>query len=142
MSQSSDQPNISKPGSLRLFLGIIGAFVGTLVASILIDSELTITDAEKQIALITVGFMTTLCVASIASGWKRMQNSGSEPLSRLDALALGRYVQDSPGAKTVIRDRLRNCGAENLADLTYNDVMDISTDIREAKETDLIMMQS
>ncbi len=142
MSQSSDQLNISKPGSLRLFLGIIGAFVGTLVASILIGSDLTLTDAEKQIALISVGFMTTLCVACIASGWKRTQTSGSEPLSRLDALALGRYVQDSPGAKTVIRDRLRDNGAENLADLTYNDVMDISTDIREAKEADLIMMQS
>jgi len=56
--------------------------------------------------------------------------------------ALGRYVQDSPGAKTVIRDRLGDCVAENLADLTYNDVMNIPTDIREAKETDLIMMQS
>jgi len=142
MSQSSDQVEFSKPGSFRLSLGIIGALISTLVASILIGSELTITDAEKHIALITTGFITTLCVACVASGWKKMQSSGSEQLSRLDALALGRYVQDSPGAKSIIKERLSKHGSANLWDLTYSDVEDLVAEIRKAKETDLIMMKS
>ena len=82
-----------------------------------------------------------LCIAGIISGWKTLKASKGNRLGRLNALALARFVQDSPSAKVLLNDHLSRCGKANLEDLTYKDVDDLERSLRDAKETDLLTLK-
>lgn len=141
MTQSANTLDISRPGSFRMNAGICCALGPLLLIAAILFSDTSFTGFERTLVLATSAFVAVLCVAGIISGWNTLKASKGNRLGRLNALALARFVQDSPSAKELLKDHLSRCGKANLEDLTYKDVDDLERSLRDAKETDLLTLK-
>jgi len=135
---------ITRPGSFRMFAAFSTLFASALMYFVFVNAgvALELSETEQTSALVTIVLADTLALYWAITGWRKLRASKSWNISRADALVLASYLQDSNAAKDLIRKRLQEAGKDTLQELTYEEVEELDSDLKEAKENEILAFKS